>query len=229
MGWVPGMKNRRGAVLVLFFMTVLINLPIVHGTWTAWRIDHSGVNVTAVVTDDFVISPERDPRYFLEFQYDEEFDPEQTLWAASVDQTTYTRATETEEIAVRVLADDPGAYKVAGQQTSRAAGWVISLLANLVLLSLWVLLWRTRSVGSGQADLHLVAVEDISRCKPGASVERVGSDTYLVSGEIFAITDDAVILDLGDRKVHVTMAGFSNPVGYQQPAQVTGRTLPDTR
>lgn len=222
------MKNRRGAVLVLMFMTILINLPIVHGTWTAWRIDHSGVEVTAVVTDDFVISPQNDPRYFVEFQYDAEFDPEQTLWAASVDQATYTQAVETEEIAVQVLADDPGAYKVPGQQTSRA-GWVISLLANLVLLSLWVLLWRTRSFGSGEADLHLVAVEDISRCKPGASVERVGSDTYLVSGEIFAITDDAVVLDLGDRKVHITMAGFSNPVGYQQPAQVTGRRVPATR
>ncbi len=222
------MKNRRGAIVVLLLMTALINLPILHSTWTQWRIERSGIEVVATVVDDFVISPDDDPRYFVEFQYAAEFDPTQTRWSAPVDEPTHTRAMESEELSVLVLRDDPGAFKVPGQQSSHV-GLIVSMLANLVLLSLWLLVLRTRSFSSGHADLHLVAVEDISRCRPRAAVERVGSDTYLVSGEIFAITDDAVIFDLGDRKVHVTLGGFVNAVGYQQPAQVTGREAPPTR
>lgn len=218
------MNNRRGSAIVLLLMTAVINLPILHSTWTQWRIDRNGIEMVATVTGDFVISPDADPRYFVEFQYDPEFDPEQILWSAPVDEATYEEVTESEELTVLALADDPGAYKVQGELSSRA-GLFLSLLANLVLLSLWVLVWRTRSVGDGHADLHLVAVEDIKRCKPGSSIERVGSDTYLVCGEICAITDDSVVLALGDRKVHVLMGTHANPVGYQQPAQVTGRAV----
>ena len=42
--------SRRGMVL-LVVLVVLINLPIVHSTFTDWRVDRPGVDVTAEVTE----------------------------------------------------------------------------------------------------------------------------------------------------------------------------------
>lgn len=203
-------------------MVVVINLQMLHSSYLSWQLGRSGVEVAAAVTDTGVLSPDDDPSYVVQFRFDDELDPEQRSWSAQVDQATYDEAVETELVGVRVLPDNPSAYEVTGQVGSRL-GLVITLFADVVLVGLVMLLWRYR--GPGNEELRLVATEDVTRAKPGSGIDRLGADGYAVVGEVVAIDDDGLVLDLGDRQVRVDLAGHANPVGYQQPARVIGRMV----
>jgi len=162
----------------------------------------------------------------VQFVFDREIDPDQASWSAQVDEATYDAAVATEQIDVRVLPDNASAYEANGQVSS-GLGLVITLFADLVLVGMVALLWRYR--GPHSPDLHLVATEDVARARPGSSLERLDEESYAVVGEVVAIDDDGLVLDLGDRRVRVDLDGHANPVGYQQPARVIGRAAPERR
>ena len=73
-----------------------------------------------------------------------------------------------------------------------------------------------------RSDLVLVATEDLERCPPGSVLDPIDGRRFVVCGEVEEIEDDAVVLDLGDRRVRVILDGHHNPAGYQQPVRATG-------
>lgn len=212
------------ALLLVVLLVVVINLPLGHSRFTSWRVARSGVDVTATVTNNRVLPPKDDPEYFLEFVYpgDDPEDPRVDKWTAEVDRATYERAVAEKKIGVRVLDGTPAAYTVDGQVTHRL-GLVITLVADVALLLMLLLLWRFRA--KLRPRLEAVAMADVERCKPGAALEKTEDGLYLISGEVSAIHDDEIVLDLGDRQVRVVLDGHANPVGYQQPARVRARLI----
>lgn len=214
--------SRRRFLLLVAFVAVVINLPVLHGSWTQSRIERNAIRVDATVTDTATLPPEDDPKYILEFTLPRDVDPEQRAWSAQVDRATFEDAAAVESVGVRVLPDDPAAYEVDGQVSSRL-GLLITLFADLVLVGMVALMWRPGLRRT--TDVHLVALGDVERARPGASLEQLDADRYVVCGEVLAISDDTVVLDLGDRRVTVELDGNSCPVGYQQPARVTGRLV----
>lgn len=218
------MRSRGGGIALLVLLALLINLPIAHGAWTDSRLDRNGIDVTATVVDHGTLSPEDDPKYFLDFRYPAEIDPAEGQWSVGVSKTAYDDAVATERVEVRVLPDSPATFRVEGQQTS---GLVLGLtiFADVVIVGMILLTWRFGgSLGRRRPDLRMVATDDVRLCKPGSELERVG-DLWLAKGEVLERTDDTVVLDLGDRRVVVELAGYANPVGYQQPAQAVGRMI----
>jgi len=215
-------RRKRGAILVVV-LVLFINLPILHSTWTAWRVERSGTDHTVELTDHDVLTPEGDRQYWLGFRFPEDVDPDQSLWTARVDKAAYDEAVAEGTVRVRVLDDNPAAYRVEGQVRSNV-GLVTTLIADAILLLILLLLWRFGR-SSRPLPLRIAAIGDVERCPPDAAVEQVEGTLYLVRGEVVRIEGDEVVLDAGDRDVVVILDGHQNPVGYQQPAQVRGRLV----
>jgi hypothetical protein len=217
------MSARIRTLLILVLLAVVINLPIAHGAWTDSQLDHDGIDVTATVVDHGTLPPEDDPKYFLDFTYPEEIDPEGGQWSVGVSEATYDEAVASGTLEVRVLPDSPSRFRVEGQDTSNLV-LGLTIFADLILLGIAALTWRFGGTLGRRPALRMVATDDVARCKPGAELEQVG-DLWVAKGEVVEKTDDTVVLDLGDRRVVVELAGFANPVGYQQPAQAVGRMI----
>ena len=100
---------------------------------------------------------------------------------------------------------------------------MVTLFADAVLVVIALLLWRFG--GRMRPRLRAMALEDVVRCAPGVSLEQLDGDIYLIRGEVTAIEDGQLVLEVGDRSVLVYLDGHRNPVGYQQPAQVRARLL----
>jgi hypothetical protein len=216
-----GLRQRvpsgKGAVLLIALGAVVINLPLAHSSYYDWRLGRDGVETSATVVETH--GSEDGDDHFVRFRLDRELDPAQDEWVAEVDQAAYERAEAAEVIDVRVLPDRPGTYEVDGQQQS-ALPWVITLVGDLMLLGVVLLYWRARPADTR---LRLVATADVERCRPGPLLERRDDGSYVVCGDVIAIEDDAIVLDAGEHAVRVELDGHANPVGYQQPARVTGR------
>jgi len=215
-------RRRRGAILVAV-LVLFINLPILHSTWLAWRIDRSGTDVTVDLVNHDVLTPEDDRQYWVGFRFPEEIDPEQTMWTARVEKAAYDEAVAAGTVEVRVLEDNPAVYRVEGQVRGNV-GLIATLLADGILLVILLLLWRFGRP-SRPLPLRIAAIGDVERCPPGAVVERVEGSLYLVRGEVMLIDPERIVLDAGEREVVVILDGHRNPVGYQQPAQVRGRVV----
>lgn len=215
-------RPRPKAVLLVLLLVTMINLPIVHSTWTRWKVERSGTDVTAPVVGHDVLGSADDPEYYVSFRLSREIDPDQHAWPVQLDKASYDEAVASRTLDVRVLPDQPSAYTVDGQVTGRL-GLVITLLADLALLVMVALAWRFR--GSLRPQLRAVATGDVERCKPGSALDKLEGDLYLIRGEVSAIEADEIVLDLGDRSVVVALDGHHNPIGHQQPAQVRGRLI----
>ncbi|QWF22418.1 hypothetical protein KM427_01300 [Nocardioides sp. LMS-CY] len=212
------MKRRTRYVLVLVLAAVLVNLPLLHATWTDLRVDRSGVEVGATVVDHRTAGEQ----HLLTFRFPEDIDPDQRTWSADVDAATFDRAVGTGEITVRVVESDPAAYRVDGQVDSSAL-LVITLIADVLLVVVALLLWRYG--GRRRPQLRAIAVGDVERCPPGVALDRIEGETYLVRGEVAELGDDRVVIELADRSVLVLLDGHRNPVGHQQAAQVHARLI----
>ncbi len=214
------LTNKTPALILVAFAALVINLPMAHSAYYGWRLDRDGVETAATVVDTRRVPPDaEDGKYVVEFRFDSDIDPEQKVWFAQVDEATYDRAEADAEIGVRVLPSRPATYEADGQEKG-SLPWVITLLGNGMLIGIALVYWRFRPSGK---QLHLVAVADVERCKPLASIERLEDGRYVVCGEVSEIEDDAIVLDLGEQTVRVELDGHANEVGYQQPARVVGR------
>lgn len=219
----PPHPRRRSRIVLVLLLVAFINLPVLHSTWTQWRVDRAGTDVTATVVGHDVLTPEEDPAYWLGFRFPEEIDEDQLKWAAEVDKATYDEAVASGGIGVRVLEGRPAAYEVDGQ-VRHWTGLVITLLADAVLLLIVLLAWRLGG-RTRPLPLRVAAIGDVERCPPGAVLEQIEGSLYLVRGEVAEVADDEIVLDLGDQDVVVVLDGHRNPVGHQQPAQVRARLL----
>jgi hypothetical protein len=211
-------KRRTRYLLVLLLAAVLVNLPLLHSTWTDNRVERNGVDVNATVVAHRTVGGQ----HLLSFQFPESVDPSQRTWQADVGSTTYEQAIATGELDVRVLPDDPSAYRAEGQVDNNAV-LVTTLIADALLLVVTLLLWR--SGVRRRPQLRAVALEDVERCAPGVALQRVEGENFLIRGEVSAIEPGQVVIELGDRSVLVHLDGHQNPVGHQQPAQVHARLV----
>lgn len=211
--------RRRSRLLMLLMLLVLINLPVAHSTWQRWRVETSGVDTVAEV----VRTEQMGDGFWLSFRYPESVDPDRSQWPAEVDRETWEAARETGEIAVRHLPGRPTAYQVEGQER-HWAGVITTVIADLVVLLILLMVWR---LGGRRRPLpmRMAAIGDVERCPPGALLEQVEGDLYLVRGEVTSLEDDELWLEVDGQDVIVILDGHHNPVGYQQPAQVRARLL----
>lgn len=201
-----------GKWFLVALVVVMVNLPFVHSSWQERRLDGDGVERVGRVTD---LADEGDRRV-VSFEVRGETAVEGTV---RVDAATYAEAEATREVTVRVLPGSPGVWEVEGEEESRLA-LVITVVADVALLVLVLLLLRFGS--RLRQDMVLVATEDLQRCPPGALIDQVDGLQFVVCGEVETIEDDAVVLDLGDRRVRVVLDGHHNPAGHQQPVRATG-------
>jgi len=208
-------RGRTRSALLLLLLAAVVNLPLAHSTWTDARVERSGVDVDATVVD-------HDGGGWLSFRLPEDVDPEQRTWTAEVEDAAYAEAVDSGRIEVRVLEDDPSAYRATGAVESRVP-LVATVLADVVLLVLALLLWRFR--GRFRSGLRAVALGDVERCAPEVLLERLQAEDYLVRGEVLDVGPDRVVLDLGNRTIEVLLDGHRNPVGHQQAAQVRARMI----
>ena len=123
---------------------------------------------------------------------------------------------------MRVLKDDPSAYTAEGQVDSNTI-LVMTLIADVLLVVTALLLWRVG--GRRRPQLRAIAVADVERCPPGAALDRIEGQTYLIRGEVSSIEPGQIVLELGDRSVLVYLDGHHSSVGHQQPAEVRGRLV----
>ena len=209
------MNGRLRNVFLVGLVVVMINLPFVHSRWQDHRITTDGVDVTATVTD----TDEDGGGHFVTFRVDDSGSQPAFGATVPVDEASFEDAVESGQIGVRVLPGSTSVWRVDGQSRS-GVGLVITLVADACLLVLLLLLMRFGS--RLRSDLVLVATEDLVRCPPGSVLDQVDGRRFVVCGEVEEIEDDAVVLDLGDRRVRVLLDGHHNPAGYQQPVRATG-------
>jgi hypothetical protein len=207
--------GRLKNALLVGLVVVMINLPFVHSTWQQHRIDRDGVDVTATVTDH----DEDDGHRLVTFEVAGTDDRSGFGGTVDLDEAAYADAVDTQQVQVRVLPGSSTVWRVEGQTHSNL-GLVITVVADVFLLVLVLLLVRYGS--RLRQEMVLVATEDLERCPPGSVLDQVDGLRFVVCGEVEVIEDDEVVLDLGDRRVRVILAGHHNPAGYQQPVRATG-------
>ena len=212
------MKRKTRYVLVLLVAVVLVNLPLVHSTWTDQRVQRSGIDVQATVVEHRTVGGQ----HLVSFTFPKTVDPDQRTWQADLESSAYDAAATSGELEVRVLQDDPSAYVADGQVESNAI-LVMTVIADVLLLLTALLLWRVG--GRRRPQLRAIAVEDVERGGDGAVLDRIEGQTYLIRGEVSAIEPGQVVIELGGRSVLVYLDGHVNPVGYQQVAQVRARLV----
>ncbi len=125
--------------LLLVLVVVLVNLPAIHQRWTDHQVDANGVDVEAVVVDGRVSGD----RHLVDYRLPEEIDTLQRVFSANLEATTYSRAIESERLAVRVVPDKPGANRPYGE-VPNPLFVVVALGADLILLLVAGLAWHRR-------------------------------------------------------------------------------------
>src|SRR5262245_41198023 len=205
--------------LLVALVVVMVNLPFVHGKWQDHRLDQDGVDHVATVTDH----EERNGELFVSFEVPARADQPAITGEVQVDRATYDVAVTSNQVNVRSLPGSATVWRVGGPIESHLP-LGITVIADVFLLIVVPLLVRFGS--RLRQEMVLVATEDLERCPPGSVLDQVDGLRFVVCGEVDAIEDDAVVLDLGDRRVRVLLDGHHNPAGYQQPVRATGTMRP---
>lgn len=220
----PG--SRRGAWLVGFVVLVLlVNVPLAYSLWTRFRLDRAGESTYATILPESDgttgVPSERPTAWFVAYRLPEDVEPRQQEYAVEVDEATYDEATSAGRVRVVYLPDKPSSHLVDGQVTHALGYWLVGL-ADLALLLIGLLY---AFVGRRQdKQLRLVALAAPERCPPAWTLSQVGDDEYVVTGEVVAVEDDAIVVETQEgRRVRVELAGFGTDIGHQQPVRVRGR------
>jgi hypothetical protein len=133
----------------------------------------------------------------------------------------HAAAVDSGQVEVTYLADDPGTYRVEGASGGLALATVLVANAALLLVVALFLLVRRRS----RPELRMVATGDVRRVPPGALLERVQGNDYVVRGDVEELADDELVLLVADRRVRVLLDGHANPASYQQSVEVRGTMI----
>ena len=212
---------RRSRLLLVLLLLVVVNLPPAHAAWSDHRLDGDGVTETVPASTDGV-----DPttvQVSLPAPVAEELGGDRGLLVqpAVLEPDAYDAATASGEVEVTYLPDDPGTYRVEGASGGLALATV--LLANAALLLVVGLFLLVR--GRTRPELRMVATDDVRRVPPGALLERVQGNDYVVRGDIEELADDELLLQVADRRVRVLLDGHANPASYQQSVEVRGAMI----
>jgi hypothetical protein len=218
MGGFPWTARTRRLVFVVV-MLVVLTFPLVTSLVSRAQIERSGVDVTATVLQ----TTRNGDAYLVAFRLPEEIDPDQDVYSAEVDRATYEKAADTKEIGVRVLEDRPGAHRVEGEIRSRAPYVMVAVADAIVLV---VGLWWVRH-GRRRPTVRIRANSPLEPADPdgAGSLARQPDDAYEAVGTVLSADDAEVVLDLGERRVIVTLAGYANPVPVGSPARARGPVI----
>jgi len=214
-----------GGLIAVVVLALLFNLPFAHLTWLGHRLDQNGVETTGTVVRTHAPSSRAETQqYLVTYRFDRTLDPAQREWQVDMTREAFDDAERTGVVTVRVLPDELAVSEVEGQRTSHLP-LILTVVGDAFLLAFAILLWRRRRTGEG--GLELVALGDLERARPAEEgLQQDEGGVYTVTGEVVAIQDDEVGLQVGERVVRVDLAGHHNPIGYQQHARVRAR-LPD--
>jgi hypothetical protein len=215
-------SRRVRSWLMLGLVVLMINLPLVHSTWTRWQVDRNGSDVTATLVDNDVLGADDDPAYWIAYTLPRDIDPDQLEWAREVDKATYDEAVASGTVTVRVLDGNPVTSRAEGQVVG-TAGLVATLVADLLLVAfLWVL-WRFGRYGRPEV-LRLEALGDVvaGAADPGVDEQ---DGVVSVTGALTETTDHDVVLDAAGRRVVVVLDGRAVLAAPGERVSVRGRRL----
>lgn len=216
-------RRRRKRLLLALVVVAMVNLPLAMSAWSGWRVEQAGVDVRAEVLDARNLGTAEEPRYWLNYRFPEDVDPDRRTWSAEVDRASWDRAQAAGDIRVRVLAGTPSANTADGE-VRRRVGLVTTLVVDVLLALLLGLVWRSR--GRGAVDVEVVeAVSDVEPAEPGVGWEDLGEGIVRVTGEVVDHEDDELLLALSDRLVRVILDGRAISVEPREQATVLVRPL----
>jgi hypothetical protein len=136
-------SRDRNLLLALLVVVAVVNLPLLHSSWTGWRVERSGTDVTVPLQGSDVLGDADDPEYWISYRLPEALDPQRGTWPAQVDRATYDRVRAAGEVEVRALAGSPAAARVEGE-VPRRTGLVTTLVVDAVLVAIAALVLRAR-------------------------------------------------------------------------------------
>lgn len=216
-------RRRRKRLLLALVVVAMVNLPLAMSAWSDWRVEQAGVDVSAEVLDARNLGTAEEPRYWLNYRFPEDVDPDRRTWSAEVGRASWDRARAAGDIRVRVLAGTPSANTADGE-VHRRLGLVTTLVVDVLLALLLVAVWRSR--GRDAVDVEVVeAVSDVEPAEPGAGWEDLGEGIVRVTGEVVDHEDDELLLALSDRLVRVILDGRAVVVQPRGQATVLVRPL----
>lgn len=203
------------------FVLLLINLPLGHYTWTNQRLD-----AEALVADAEVIStravPEKgdDQKFYVTWRFADDVDAGDEQFTSQVTQDGFRTAQRTDVLEVEYLPGKAGANRPVARPTGSRIAVAITAAGNLTVLAMLALMfWARRATR-----MEVLALADVVRCKPPESLTEL-DDEVIVRGEVEVIEDDRIVLRCNGKRVTVILGQFTNPIGYQQFAEVHGRRL----
>jgi hypothetical protein len=214
--------SRRGAILMVVALLLLINVPALWSGWNGWRLDRTGVTAVATVTGTSAAPKTKPTTFFVRYYLPEDADPRRGQYVARITREAWVQAKAEESIEATYLEGHPGVNRVDGQVVSHFGLW-LTVLGDLALLAMLALALKFRP--AREKPLVLLATADVVRARPGFAVEQDGIE-HVVRGDVMRIADGELTLHVGEgREVRVVLGEYRNPVGYQQPAEVRGRRI----
>jgi hypothetical protein len=214
--------SRRGAILMVVALMLLITLPALWTGWNGWRLERAGVATEATVTNTSSLPKVRPDRFFVRYYLPEDADPRRGQYVARVSRAAWEQARSDGTIRATYLEGHAGVNHVAGQVTNHFGLW-LTVIGDLALLAMLALALNFRP--ARERPLVLLATADVVRTRPGFAVEEDGIE-HVVRGDVVRIGEGELHVHVGEgREVRVILGEYRNPVGYQQPAEVRGRRL----
>ena len=207
---------------MLGLVVLMINLPLVHSTWTRWQVERNGTDVTATLVDDDVLGSDDDPAYWISYTLPAEIDPDQQEWAREVDKAAYDAAVASGTVTVRVLDGNPVTSRAEGQVVG-SAGLVATLIADLLLAAFLLVLWRFGRYGRPEV-LRLEALGDVVAGADDPGVDEEDGVVH-VTGALTEATDHDIVLDAAGRRVVVVLDGRAVLAAPGERVSVRGRRL----
>src|SRR5689334_21623325 len=110
---------------MLIVLLIIVNTPLVHSTWTQWRVSTSGTPLPAHVTRARILPPRTNPGYWITISFPQSIDPDHAEWPAELKtKQEFDRAVATRKVTARVLPGHPAAYRVQGQVRNWLGLWL---------------------------------------------------------------------------------------------------------
>lgn len=226
------MRPSRTRLLLLLLLVVVVNLGPLGSLWTQERLDRDGVSERVVATTQgmpqgqvvVALPPEVTEAVAPGADEGGSEDPGRAgLLARTVtlEPAAYDDAVATGEVEVTWLEDDPGTYRIEGEEGGVGIATLLVVNAGVLLLVAVVLLLRGRT----RPELRMVATADVRRVPPGPLLERVEGNDYVVRGDVESLTEDELVLAVADRRVRVLLDGHANPASYQHSVEVRGTMI----
>ena len=145
---------------MLSLVVLMINLPLVHSTWTRWQVERNGTDVTATLVDNDVLGGADDPAYWISYTLPSDIDPDQLEWAREVEKAAYDAAVASGTRHRPRARRQPGDLARRGAGRRHVPGWWPPWSPTCCCVGfLWVL-WRFGRYGRPEL-LRLEALGDV--------------------------------------------------------------------